>query len=78
MIRLLNRNNTTQGTQPQMQTALEFLEWYESVINISESEPNTLTDEHISEALSMLPESEQEKLREITRYSSNLKGLEDI
>jgi len=61
-----------------MQTALEFLEWYESVINISESEPNTLTDENISEALSMLPESEQEKLREITRYSSNLKGLEDI
>tara|TARA_R110002020_G_scaffold445843_1_gene657792 strand:+ start:199 stop:435 length:237 start_codon:yes stop_codon:yes gene_type:complete len=78
LTRLDNRNNTTQGTQPKMQTALEFLEWYESVVNISESEPNTLTDENISEALSMLPESEQEKLREITRYSSNLKGLEDI
>ena len=82
MIRLLNRNNTTQGTQPQMQTALEFLEWYESATNISETEPNTLTDEHILESFNMLPEAERERLREVVKMESifrnNLKGLEDI
>ena len=65
-----------------MQTALEFLEWYESVINISESEPNTLTDEHILESFNMLPEAERERLREVVKMESifrnNLKGLEDI
>ena len=65
-----------------MQTALEFLEWYESATNISETEPNTLTDEHILESFNMLPEAERERLREVVKMESifrnNLKGLEDI